>query len=189
MVRLGLIVEGDSEFMLFNSAIFQEYISTFENIDLIGVLNAEGIGNFVKEGSIVGSHVEILEDSGVDKIIMLLDLEDESCVTLAKQNVYNYSNKQIIVIAKRAFEAWLLADSISLSKLMKTNISFWRPEETIKKPFEEYKDLLLQLTGRGIGGKILLVGKIMLNDFTFEECNNHKNCLSLKYFFEKLNNL
>jgi len=184
MVKVAFIVEGKVEKIVIE---YLNKIKWFEqfNIEIVGnVIDAKGGGNLCEKNlEKYVSQVKIFEP---EKIVILTDLECNRCIEEAKQRLGSCSNCQII-LAKKAIEAWFLADSNLLSKLTNQKLNYFElPESTELMPYEECKNILLQYTNRGTGTKVVFVKKVLKHGFKIENAAQHQNCQSAKYFIEKL---
>ena len=113
MVKVGFVVEGDCEKMLLSSKGFQQW-ATQPGIEICAVINASGGGNLCPE-NIEPSIANCRNLSNPDKIVVLTDLECEPCITATKNRIGG--NVDHIVVAKKALEAWFLADTGSTRKI------------------------------------------------------------------------
>jgi hypothetical protein len=197
LVKIGFIVEGDSEKILISSKEFRDFLKTLD-IELIeaGVINVIGknnlfhpTGDFTNIRPKVDSWVRVLQDKGAQVIFILLDLEnDEPCITNFKPKVYRRP-ENIVIVAKKSLEAWYLSDTITLSSYLRTNIPPIVNPEEIPNPFQYFKDLRIQYHNRGINDKKILTRDMLRLGFTLTNAANHPNCNSARYFLEKLQSL
>jgi len=100
------------------------------------VINAGGNGNLCAQ-NIKPFLEKCYIEANPDKIVVLTDLECEPCVTAAKARIGDDKVNQIIV-AKKALEAWFLADTIAMRHWLK-NDDFpgeMMPEQTTGMPWE-----------------------------------------------------
>jgi len=185
--RIGFIVEGDSELIVLKSQRFNEFLTNLEVVSE-GVFNAEGSGNFVNENYKVRSFVNIFNDKGVGTIVILTDLENQPCLVNYKSSLHKFDDKQIIIIAVKAFESWFLADSNTLSNILERPLSYCRPEATDKLPYETISDLYMYFLRVGPGTKVKLAKQMVNNGYTLQNSIAHPHCSSARYFFESLKN-
>ena len=190
MVKIGFIVEGGAEEIILKSEKFQDFANS-NNLEITGVHDAKGKGNFTTYSKKVNSFVEILKDRLTQYIIIVTDLENDPCITYTKNSVNKYDvNIQLELVSVKAIESWFLADSKTLSKIFETNFHFSNPEETDKLPFDQIKEIFFNLTGRGISkSKNMLAKKMIKNGFSVLNAANHPKCKSAKYFIDKLTEL
>ena len=184
MVKLGIIAEGDTEttFLKYNKK-FQLLLNEL-NIELVSVI--DGKGGELHSDSLLNSKKAILKDEGANKIIILTDL-DELPDFETKKSQLDLSDIDEVVISKKAFEAWFLADTNTIKVAIESPDYFCKSPEEISNPFEEIKRLAIQFrNGRGYGSKPLLAKKMNALDFNIENAANHHNCPTAKYFINKL---
>jgi hypothetical protein len=186
MVKVGFIVEGDTEKIIFESDTFKKLLRKFK-IECIDVFNAEGQGNFRHQNPTINSFFKILADKSAEKVFLVSDLENAPCVTQAKEDICTFNTAiQINIIVVKAIESWFLADSKALSQLLKARVHIKEPEQTSKTPFYELSKLLLQKLDRGPGNKKVLAKKMLKSGFSIEYAAKHPNCNSAEYFVKKL---
>jgi hypothetical protein len=186
MVKLGFIVEGETEKILLESEIFKDLLSKFKLDYISEIVDAGGNGNLLPKN--IEKISAILIDKGASKIIVLTDLDKDKCVTETKNRISPLEN-HICVISKKEIEAWFLADTLALSNFLKSSNFDIHSPETIEEPFEEIKKLRMNLNNRGIGDKKILARFMVKNNFSFERAASHPNCTSAKYFIDKLKTL
>jgi hypothetical protein len=189
MVKVGFIVEGDTEermlshqnFMAFLQKINLDYVKDAETSRII-VVNAEGGGNLMPDK--LEKLVETLADKGATHTVVLTDLENEKTIDAAKKRV-DPAGKYLVVIAVQKIEAWILADTEAISQYFKLKYYCEFPE-AITDPFDFIKKERMRLTQRGVGSKIPLITGILKVGFSLESAATHPNCPSAKYFLDKL---
>ncbi len=184
MVKLGIIAEGDTEttFLKYNQR-FQLLLKDF-NIQLVLVI--DGKGGELNSATLLNSKKAILKDAGANKIIILTDL-DELPDFDTKKSQLDLSEIEAVIISRKAFEAWFLAETNSIRKAIESFEYYCEYPEEIIKPFEEIKQLSIQnRNGRGYGSKPLLAKKMNTLGFDIELAANHPNCSSALYFVNKL---
>ncbi|HKY55119.1 MAG TPA: hypothetical protein VJM08_12470, partial [Anaerolineales bacterium] len=139
MVKVGFIVEGDSEKIVIESADFKEFLQE-NDFELVNpVVNAKGGGNLLPQN--IDAYLARLDQQAVDSIIVLTDLEDEESVDLVRERISN-ARIDIIFIAVKALEGWFLADSIAMSKWLGVrNFNEPQPEQTLNKPWDRLKEI------------------------------------------------
>ncbi|OIO17425.1 MAG: hypothetical protein COT22_14095 [Ignavibacteria bacterium CG08_land_8_20_14_0_20_37_9] len=189
MVKCGFIVEGDSEIIVFKSKNLNDIF--YENeLECVGIYSADGRDNIIKCNGGVESKVKILLEKGAEVIFIIMDLEKDDCIVKLKTSCHEYFSKQYIIILVQALEAWFLADSITLSSVLKKNFYYEEPEETTELPYEVIKEEFMNsYKGRGPGSKVSLSRKMIREGFSFENILKHPNCKSAKYFSSKLKSL
>ena len=125
--------------------------------------------------------------------MVLTDLECKPCITAIKARIGNKNVDQIIV-AKKALEAWFLADTVAMRRWLK-NKDFPEeptPVESPEMPWEYLKKIGRNYheKRRGPGDKKFFTKNLMKHfGFSIERAANHPNCPSAKYFLEKLQKL
>lgn len=178
MVKVGFIVEGDTEKVLVESDKFKQSLID-SNIELIRpVLNAKGGGNLLLEN--IDPMVLQLKQNQAEFIVILTDLEYEISEVLVRNRIVN-QHTDLIFVAIKAIEAWFLADSNAMNKWLKID-NFYEelPEETPDLPWERLKEIAKELNKRGPGSNKLAFAKRMVKhyDFQFKQSALHANCSS-----------
>ncbi|GEM_PF-234059 len=192
MVRVGFVVEGYCEKILLESSHFHDWAKQHDILICEPIINARGGGNLCPK-NIEASITECHRLANPDKIIILTDLECDPCVTATKARI-GYEINQIIV-AKKALEAWFMADTIAMRRWLKNNDFQGEvyPENTPDMPWNRLKEIAKSYhkEGRGPGTRKIHFAKIMINKlgFSIERAAAHLNCSSAKYFLDKLQKL
>ncbi len=184
MVKLGIIAEGDTEttFLKYNQS-FQLLLQNL-NIQLVSVI--DGKGGQLNSTSLFNIKKAILKDAGANKIIILTDLDELPDFTTKKSQL-DLSDIDEVVISKKAFEAWFLAETSCIRKAIESDDFYCYNPEEISSPFEEIKRLAIQFRNeRGYGSKPLLARKMNTLGFDIELAAKHPNCSSAVYFLNKL---
>lgn len=193
-MRIGFVVEGDCEKLLIESANFRTW-ATQQGLEICDpVINAWGNGNLCNKQIEVWIK-KCFSEAKPDKIVVLTDLECDPCVTQVKQRIGNQRVAKVFV-AKKALEAWFLADTQAMNKWLGQNdFVETHPESTPEMPWQRLKQIVHELRQqsikvRGPGDKLPFTKK-MLKDFGFsiERAANHPQCSSAKYFLENLPNI
>jgi hypothetical protein len=185
MVKLGFIGEGAVEKRILESPPLREYLRSLK-IDFIEeVIDANGNGNLLPHN--IEAFTKILEDKGATAIIILTDLDEDTCITKTKERIAPAQNHFVIVSVKE-IEAWFLADGQAMNGLLKINdFSIDHPEQT-ENPFEKIRELRIANAGIGFTTKVRLANLMVYkNNFSILRAANHLNCPSAKYFIEKIN--
>ncbi len=181
MVKLGIICEGETEVIIFNTPAFNQLLKSFE-IELIGVVETGSKTQYFADRLI--KHRKILIDKGAEKIIALVDLDKDTCITLTKESIPQFDN-QLIVVAVKEFENWYLADTGALSLLLNQPVHIDWPEQD-----ENAEKTIVQLRSKGFDhSKPRLANAMIRNGFTIENAAKHPNCPSANYFLTKLQTL
>lgn len=179
-MKLGIICEGESETVIFNSANFISFLQTL-NIDLVAVQKTGAKNQFY--GERINSHRQILIDKGATYVLALLDLDKDECITIAKQKVMVFANQEIVVAVKE-FENWYLADTNALSSFLDKPVSVDYPEI-----YDEPIDKMIKLNGKTFAkSKPRLARKMLNSGFSIQNAADHPNCPSAKYFFNQITN-
>lgn len=186
MVKVGLIVEGDSEMVFVKrNAAFHRLLRLL-NIEIVAVV--DGRGGQLLNSRLLNGLKGICKDAGAEHIIILTDLDEDSFEQ--KKSKLDAENVTSIVIAKRSFEAWFLADTNVIRVVLGNQDYYCEFPEEIISPFEEIKRLaMLFREGKGYGSKPLLAGRMNIQGFSIEDAAQHPNCPSAKYFIDKLQEL
>lgn len=183
MVKVSFIVEGDVEKILIEALVpwFKE-----RGITKVGpVINVRGGGNLCPGN--IDLYIEQAKVWNPAKILILTDLECDSCVTQTKTRVGN-CKECVVIVARKAIEAWFLADTLLLENLLKGKIVPYEvPEKTELMPFDVLKQLFLDKTGRGISKKMLARRSVQY--FSPERAASHPDCPSAAYFIRKIDEI
>jgi hypothetical protein len=194
MVKVGFLVEGDTEKVIVTSPSFQEFCKTIgvEIIRNVLPTDKKKRGKDVfKNAEKMASFINILRDQGAEMIFCIRDLEDLPCITSAKNeiNTTDLMVKKIIVVKK--IEAWFLADSLVLEQYFGENFTTKFPEanfpELLLQPDMKLKEISMATRkGKGIGDKLLFAKSLIRNGFSLERAAIHPHCNSANYFINKL---
>lgn len=182
MVRVGFICEGKTERKIIESENFQQYLTGLGIECVKPVLDAKGSGNLLPEN--LRESLELLNAKRAEKVIILTDLDEDACITVTKDRITSDDNRFVIVAVKK-IESWFLADSLTLSYLLKEQFYFDKPEEEAS-PFNTLKSIFIQKQSRGIGVKDIFTARMLKYGFSVENAANHKNCSGAAYFLNKL---
>lgn len=183
MVKLGFIVEGDSERIILESQAFKKLLNELR-IDFIPeVINAAGVGNLLPDNR--EEYVQILKSKGVTDIIILADQEDASCITSVREYISPESSQKVI-ISVRTLEAWFLADLVSLAKFLKIDAILCENPETFLPALDEITRLNSFYNKRGVNDKKLLAKRMLKSGFSIKNAAQHPSCPSARYFLQKL---
>ncbi len=181
MVKLGIICEGETEGIIFNTPEFGQLLQSFQ-VKLIGVVETGSKTQYFEDRLI--KYRQILLDKGADKIIALVDLDKDACITLTKEGIPHFED-QLIIVAVKEFENWYLADTAALSSLLDRQVYIYLPEKE-----NDAEKSIIQLRGKGFGhSKPRLANAMKRHGFTIEKAAQHPNCPSAAYFLTKLQTL
>ncbi len=184
MVKIGFIVEGESEEILLKSDYFRNYLRS-KNINFVDVVaNVKGGGNLLPHR--LPEYTSFLKGEGATHFIILTDLERGPAIQDVKSRI-SAPDSHYVVISVKALEAWYLADSTLLTSLFKKKYTYEFPERTEGMPINTLGAEFVAHTGRGCGNsKPRLALKMLNGGFSIENAASHPNCDSAKYFLEKL---
>ncbi|MBN2824713.1 MAG: hypothetical protein JXQ76_05275 [Campylobacterales bacterium] len=188
MVKVAFLVEGKVEKILIDYLANKGWFEKLNIIQVGPTIDAKGSGNICPKN--IPMFIEQIMTHNPDKIIILTDLECDPCVAETKKRLGDCENC-IVILAKKAVEAWFLADDNVVSQLTRGKIRHYdNPERTTDMPFEELKQLALKHTDSGVGTKVSLCKKVLKKyNFQIENAANHPNCDSARYFLTKLTQL
>lgn len=102
MVKIGFICEGRTEKNIVESDSFQKWLCLNGFDCSLPVIDAKGNGNLLPH-KIEALRQELL-DRGVHKIVILTDLDVDSCITLTRQRITERTD-QLIIVAVKQIEA------------------------------------------------------------------------------------
>jgi hypothetical protein len=182
MVKVGFIGEGKTEQLILQSPAFQGWLQQ-NNIDCVGrIIDAKGSGNLLPNK--IDAYLEELFDYEAEKIVILTDLDNDASIAVTQQRI-GQSDTQIVLVAVKKIEAWFLADSLLLSRLVDSLIHIEQPE-TFDDPFKEIRRIFETKTGQGVGTKPILARRMLKYGFTIQQAAEHPNCPSARYFLTTL---
>lgn len=191
LVTVGFVVEGASDKLLVQSATFQNWIKQEYQLVVAGEpIDTGGNGNMCSR--LISTYVTLLKKQlNPDKIVVLADLDPEQCVPCITQRklIIGNENIDLVVIARKAMEAWFLADSEAMQRWTKNPIFFEAaPEATTNMPWERLKQIGLSSMGRGTGPSKIAFARRFINEHHFDvrRAAQHPNCPSATYFINKL---
>ena len=186
MVRVGFIVEGDTERIIIESAIFKQWAKTQGLEVCTPVIDAKGGGNLLPQNIV--PMVNQLQQSNPNHIVILTDLEEEPSEATVRQRI-GTAHTSLIFIAVKAIEAWFLADSAALKKWLEVEQIFEeKPEQTIGLPWIRLKEVAVSFKKQGPGSSKPGFAKRMVNHYGFsiEKAAQHPACPSAKRFHDGL---
>lgn len=189
MVRLGFIVEGETEKIICESENFKSWLRRL-NIELVlPVIDAKGGGNLLPHN--IETLVEVLKGKNVDKIVVLTDIENEPDIATVKNRISSEELHDVFVTLK-AIESWFLASTPALRVWLKDSEYYIdNPEDLSILPWDKLKQITKQLGKEGPGPSKPMFAKKMIDRFNFdiEDVLNHDNCSSIKYIQDKLGSI
>ncbi len=184
-MRLGFIVEGDTEKIVLESKNFTNLLGEL-NIDFIPeIINAEGNGNLLPRN--IEKHSQVLIDKGATKIIILTDIDEDACITQTKARIQPLEN-HIVIVSIKQIEAWFLADTQAMRIFFSDNTFEEQNPESHLTPFDKINQIKLHKMGRGIGKSKIKFANYLVKqiNFSINRASEHPNCTSAKYFIDKI---
>lgn len=187
MVKVSFIVEGKVEKIFIDHLFKTGWLET-KGIEKVGpTVDVKGGGNLCPRN--IAKYISQVSKHKPNHILVLTDLECDSCFTHTKKRLGDCENC-VIVIAKKAIESWFLADDFVLKGLTNgQHENFDYPEATDTMPYEKIKELMGLSTGRGPGPKALLAKKVLKSGFDVVRAAQHGQCQSAEYFVKKIESL
>lgn len=187
MVKVGFIVEGDSEKVLIESAGFKKWASD-QGLEICSpVINAKGGGNLLPHH--IRPMLAQIERSQPDHIVILTDLEDATDVEAVKTRITT-EHTDLIFIAVKALEAWFLADTDAMRRWLNAPEFFEpTPEQTPGMPWDWLKEVAKVRGSRGPGSNKVIFAKKMCGvamQYELERAAAHPACPSAKAFRDGL---
>jgi hypothetical protein len=185
VVKIGFIVEGDTEKIVIESDTFQKWAKT-QGIEICSpVLNAKGSGNLLPQN--IEPMIVQLQRAKPNHIVILTDLEYEPNED-AVRNRIGTTHTELIFVAVKAIEAWFLADTHALKKWLKIDVTEYQPENTEQMPWDRLKAIAVELGQRGTGDSKPAFAKRMVKHYEFSMASaaQHPNCPSAKKFHNGL---
>lgn len=190
MVKIGFVVEGDSEVYLPQSARFREWLSADFKMEVADpVVNAGGNGNLCSHK--IGAYVELLrKQAQPDKVVVLSDLDPDQCAPCIAERkaLMGAEGIDLIVIARKAIESWFLADTEAM-RVWSGNPEFFeeQPESLAGMPWDRLRQIR-SVKNHGPGRSKPLFAKKFINNCGFDvrRAAQHPACPSARYFVEKL---
>lgn len=178
MVRIGFIVEGDSEKIVIESEKFREFLS-LNGFELVTpVVNAKGGGNLLPQN--IEAYLQTLQHKSIQQIMVLTDLEGEASVTDVRTRIA-HTDISVIFVAIKALEAWFLSDTDAIRTwLGDTSYTELQPEQTAMMPWDRLKEISAQLGKRGPGNKVGFAKKMVRYGFCVTRAAQHASCSSAR---------
>lgn len=187
-VRIGFVVEGDSEKIILEHSTFREWATQHGMHICDPIINMEGKRKIFNKEIMNEKIAACRNQTNPDKVVLLFDLDEVPCYTAARNKI-DPDIFDLIVMARKAFEAWFLADGETLGKALGIPIQERHPE-TISKPWEYIKQLSNQPRAHGPGdSKPKFARKMLKAGFSIQRAAEHPHCPSARYFVEKLQQL
>ncbi|WP_322588807.1 hypothetical protein [Sphaerotilus sp.] len=186
MVRLGFIVEGDTEKIMIESARFRNWANA-QGLEICSpVINAKGGGNLLPQH--MGPMVATLAKSQPDHVVVLTDLDNAPDIAAVKARITT-AHTSLIFVAVKALEAWFLADTKAMRAWLKQpDFEEALPEQTPAMPWDWLKEVARQQGARGPGSNKVLFAKRFCGTHDFQVANAaaHPACPSAKALHDAL---
>lgn len=185
MVRLGFIVEGDTEKIMIESARFRDWAHE-QGLEICSpVINAKGGGNLLPHH--MGPMMATLAKSRPDYVVVLTDLENEPDIAAVRTRITD-AHTSLIFVAVKALEAWFLADTKAMRAWLKQpDFEETRPEQTPAMPWDWLKEVARQQGARGPGSKVMFAKRFCgTHGFQIASAAAHPACPSAKAFHDAL---
>lgn len=186
MVKLGFIVEGDTEKMVLERSEFFSHLRERQIVFVEEIINAKGNGNLLPHN--ITPYTQVLHDKGATHIIVLSDLDNDKCVTLTKQRI-DPQHVHHVVISRTAIEAWFLADTTAMCKYLGDDRFICEQPESYRNPFDEIVALRKEKSNRGVSDKKFLARAMGSCGFSIARAAEHPNCSSARYFMDTVSRL
>jgi len=187
MVKLGFIVEGDTEKIILEHSGFFGYLGSLSIAYIPEVINAGGNGNLLPHN--INAFTKVLEGKGATHIFILTDLDTDECITHTRSRIAPLPH-HIVTVSVKTIEAWFLADTETISRYFEDPEFIYDNPEAVSDPFEEIKSIRKAKTGRGFTDKKVLANSIVRkHNFSIQRAAQHPNCSSAKYFLKMINGL
>lgn len=184
MVKVGFIVEGDTESIIVNSPAFISFLRE-QGFELVApVIDAKGGGNLLPK--YVDNFVGRLQQAGAERICILTDLEDAVATHIVRARIA-HQDVDISFIAVKAIEAWFLADSEAMRNWLKVPaFNELQPEATAAMPWDRLKEISKQLGTQGPGSSKTAFAKRMVthHGFNISHAAQHPDCPSARELVE-----
>jgi hypothetical protein len=183
--KVGIIFDGETEEIIFKSADLK---------NILKAKNLQSVGEFKYQSGKVKTYTSLLQKKGAEKIIIVTDMEQLPCYTSVKERIGNneeLSNIHEIVIVKKMAEAWFIADTETMKKILrkgKKDTLNYTPESYVD-PYEKLCDIISQNSGnnkKNRTSKVKLAKRFVENGFSITNSAKHNKCSSAKYFINKL---
>jgi len=185
-VKVGFIVEGDSEKVLIESDGFKSWAAE-QGLEICHpVINAKGGGNLLPHH--MAPMVAQLSRSNPQRILVLTDLEHATDVAAVKARITN-QHTDLIFVAVKALEAWFLADTAAMRHWL--NVPTFeepRPEATPGMPWDHLREVARVNGARGPGSSKVIFAKkfCKAHGFRLARAAFHAECPSAREFLDAL---
>ncbi len=187
MVKIGFVAEGECDTFILKSEHFRALAERLGVYVCPEIINAHGEGNLRYSNLIPFANLCYDQAETPDKIIVLTDLETEPCVIEVKKRIETSGMADKIVVARKALEAWFLADHEGLSRYLGQRFPVVEfPEQTATMPWDELRQRVKSVSPRGVGQLKKAFAKRFAAHFSLERAAQHPRCPSAAYFLETL---
>ena len=188
MVKVGFIVDGETEMKLFNSTEIKKQLEDSFDLEIEGVVKYSGANSIKNETE------DFLNKEANIVVIVLKDLEPLPDINTLKKQIENndkLAKNNILVVANKMIEAWFLADTDAMKKI-NSKLNIVNKPESYTNPSSELKRRLKKINKNyGRLSKPAMANLFIRKGFSFENAAKHGQCHSAKKFVEvlkKLNN-
>jgi hypothetical protein len=186
VVKIGFIVEGDSEKVVIESDSFRAWARE-QGVEVCSpVINAKGGGNLLPHH--IQPMIAQFQVSQADHVVILTDLDDAPSIEAVKARITT-QHTNLIFVAVRALEAWFLADTDAMRHWLSKDDFFEEfPEETPGMPWDRLKAVANELGARGPGPNKVIFAQRMCKTLGFRvaKASAHPNCASARQFHDGL---
>ncbi len=183
--------DGETEGVLLKSGSFDELLAEY---------NIRKVGAIKYNQRKVESYTNYLTGKGAQIIIILTDLEQNPCFTkvIERLNGHGLQGIHKVVVVKKMIEAWLLADTSTLKKILKLGqdapLNSSANPETEDNPYEKITHMINHHSRANTRKKkydvkytkVKLAKQFDDNGYTIANSAAHLNCHSAKYFIQTL---
>lgn len=186
MVKVGFIVEGETEKIMIDSTGFRAWCHQIGVEICEPVIDAKGSGNLLP--SRIKNYLNQIRKALPNKVVVLTDLEEEESIEAVRSRIQSDA-LDVVFIAVKAVESWFLADSDALARWLGIeNVQEENPEQTPAMPWDYLRDIAKKYNARGTGPSKPVFAKKYTGRFGFsiEKAATHPNCPSVKYFHDTL---
>lgn len=190
MVKVGFIVEGNTEKVIVNSPQFKAFLNNIGLSIVDPVIDAKGNGNLLPQN--IEPYIVLLKGKSADKIIVITDADNNTVNQVKKRIMPKSASYRIdeIVVAVKAFEAWFLAcEELMRTVLCIPDFSINKPEETPEAPFDYIKNLTASKQVPGPGTKVTFAKRVLRHGFSLQTAASHPHCPSATSFLNYLNQI
>jgi len=184
MVKLGFIVEGETERIILEKSDFFSHLQSLSINYVPKIVNADGSGNLLPYK--IGDYTNRLRVEGATMIFILTDLDNDACITNTKNRIAPLPD-QVVIVSVKTIESWFLSDTEAMRRLLKDPQFQYSDPQNISDPYEEIRSLGISKLNRGFGSKVMLAKTMVKNcNFSILNAARHPNCNSAKYFLEMI---